>query len=103
MRLKICSKENIEIYAVDRKLLLGKKKKRCFFFLKQRKQTEALGKNILNTVSLSDSKEERVKIWGEGVKRGRRKKRVQGAVPGMPRQQLNSDTQKQGQCQPTSA
>lgn len=87
MRLKICSKENIEIYVADRKLLSGKKKKVGFFskeVLKQRKQTEALGKNILNTVSLSDSKEERVKICGEGVKRRRKKKQVQQAVSGTP-------------------
>lgn len=66
---------------MDRKLLSGKKKKkvRLFFFfspeevLKQRKQTEALGKNILNTVSLSDSKEERAKIWEKGMKRGGKK------------------------------
>lgn len=35
MRLKICSKENIEIYVADRKLLSGKKKKKVFFFPKR--------------------------------------------------------------------
>lgn len=41
MRLKICSKENIEIYVADRKLLSGKKKKKVFFFQRGFKTEEA--------------------------------------------------------------
>lgn len=85
MRLKICSKENIEIYAVDRKLLSGKRKKSFFFspreILKQRKQTEALGKSILYTIRQQGRKGK--ELGREGEEREGKRQRVQQAVSGM--------------------
>lgn len=46
MRLTICSKENTEIYVVDRKLLSGKKKTLIFFFFQRGFKTEEANSSI---------------------------------------------------------